>query len=84
MLFSVGVGRNAPLRYQSSDSGKEIVLGPLKRRLPMRGARRSTLLQMRENDLNYVRIGGIRDHPQCATAQRTDCASRSKGLGIDM
>jgi hypothetical protein len=52
--------------------------------LPMRGARRSTLLQMRENDLNYVRIGGIRDHPQRATAQRTDCASRSKGLGIDM
>jgi len=29
MLFSVGVGRNPPLRYQPSGSGKEVVLSPL-------------------------------------------------------
>jgi hypothetical protein len=72
MLFSVGVGSNAPLRYQPSGSGKEIVLSPLERRLPIRSARRSTLLQRRENDVDQVRISAIRDHPQRATAQRTD------------
>jgi len=30
VLFSVGVGRNAPLRYQPSGSGKEFVWSPLK------------------------------------------------------
>jgi hypothetical protein len=72
MLFSVGVGSNAPLRYQPSGSGKEVVLSPLKRRLPIRSAGWHTLLQMHRNDVDQVRIGAILDHPQRATALRTD------------
>jgi hypothetical protein len=72
MLFSVGVGTKAPLRYQRSGSGKEIVLRPLTRRLPAHSVRRRTLLQMHQNGLGYVRIGDICDHPQRAAAQRTD------------
>ena len=71
MLFSVGVGRNAPPWYQPSGSGKEIVLSRLKRRLSIRSTRRCTLLQMRQNGLDHVRIRDIRDHPQRTAAQRT-------------
>ena len=72
MLFSVGVGSNAPLRYQPSGSGKEIVLRPLTRPLPAHSIRARALPQMRQNGLDRVRIGDICDHPQGAAAQRTD------------
>mgnify|MGYP005625694207 FL=1 len=64
MCFSVGVRSNALLWFQPSGSGKEIVLRPWPRPLPVHSIRGHALPQMRQNGLNRVRIGDICDHPQ--------------------
>ena len=70
--FLLAYGENAQPWYQPSESSKKIVLGSSSGRLPARSARRRTLLQMHHNGLDHSRIGDIRDHPQRATAKRTD------------
>ena len=72
MCFSVGVGINALPWFQPSASGKEIVLRPLPRPLPVHSIRWRALPQIRQNGLDRVRLGDICDHPQGAAAQRAD------------
>ena len=74
MCFSVGVGINALPWFQPSDSGKEIVLRPLPRPLPVHSirGRGRALPKVRQNGLDRVRIGDICDHSQRAAAQWTD------------
>ena len=72
MCFFVGVGRNALPWFQPSASGKEIVLRPLTRPLPVCSIRWRALPQMRQNGPDRFRVGDICDHPQLAAAQRAD------------
>jgi len=59
MCFFVGVGRNALLWFQPSASGKEIVLRPLPRPLPVCSIRWRALPQMRQNGPDRFRVGDI-------------------------
>ena len=72
MLLSVGAGRNTPRGIKPSGSSKEIVVSTFRRRLSVHSSGWCTLLEMRQNGLDDIRIGHIRDHPQRATAQWTD------------
>ena len=79
-VFSAGPGRAHLGLLRLSGSGKEIDLWGVTLCAAGRGCWRSPLLQMRQNGLDHIRIGDIRDHYRYPERAATNVVARRKAV----